>query len=79
MLPYELMPLASAPATVMCPLEWKQVIEWDHLKPQGLGLLLAPLPSEECHSIARCVVVLPFFQFSCRDTARTHAAIGTWC
>lgn len=79
MLPYELMPLASAPATVMCPLEWKQVIEWDHRKPQGLGLLLAPLPSEERHSIARCVVVLPFFQFSCRDTARTHAAIGTWC
>lgn len=55
------MPLASAPGTVMCPLEWKQVIEWDHLKPQGLGLLLAPLPSEECRSIARCVVVLPFF------------------
>lgn len=67
-LPYQLLPLASAPGTVMCPLKWKQVIEWDHLKPQGLGLLLAPLPSEECHSVARCVVVLPFFSF--------HA--GTW-
>lgn len=49
----------------MCLLEWKGVIEWDHLKPQGLGWLLATLPSQERYFIA---AVLPcgFFFFSMR-------------
>lgn len=32
---------------VMCLLKWKQVIEWDNLRTQGLGLLLATIFSEE--------------------------------
>lgn len=38
--------------TVMCSLESKRVIDWDHLKPQGLGWLLASIPPEECCFIA---------------------------
>lgn len=45
----------------MCSLEWKGVIEWDHLKPQGLGWLLATLPSEECYFIAAVLLLVSFF------------------
>lgn len=40
-------PPGSLCSPVMRPLKWKRVIEWDNLKTQGLGLLLATVFSEE--------------------------------
>lgn len=42
---------------VMCLLKWKQVIEWDNLKTQGLGLLLATILSEE-RRFSHCLLSL---------------------
>lgn len=60
----------------MCSLECKRVIDWDHLKPQGLGWLLASIPPEKCCFIAAVSLFFCFVLFfPCRDTARTHMAI----
>lgn len=45
-LPYTTVP-RSLCSPVMCLLRWKQVIEWDNLRTQGLVLLLATIFSEE--------------------------------
>lgn len=42
---------------VMCLLKWKRVIEWDNLKTQGLGLLLATIVSEE-RRFSHCLLSL---------------------
>lgn len=42
---------------VMCLLEWRRVIEWDNLKTQGLGLLLATIFSEE-RRFSHCLLSL---------------------
>lgn len=42
---------------VMCLLKWRRVIEWDNLKTQGLGLVLATIFSEERH-FSHCLLSL---------------------